>query len=111
MKSISFKEFFNIIVEHRESLTQKQEYDMVFLLCGDEGSGKSMFSLALAGVDPHFYKNYMEHNAQIYFLWDHFLKGNMMVTKKTISGLKGKIDELDYNNLLSIYNVKDDFTK
>jgi energy-coupling factor transporter ATP-binding protein EcfA2 len=69
IKNISFANFKRQLFEQMEERCINREHDMVIVVGGNEGAGKTTFSLALAGVDTHFFENF-----QVYFKWHDYLK-------------------------------------
>lgn len=67
--NIRFENFRRQLFEQREQRCIESEHDLVIVVAGNEGSGKTVFSLALAGVDTKFYDNF-----QVYFKWRDYLK-------------------------------------
>jgi hypothetical protein len=69
VKFINFNNFKAQLFEQRESRCIDKKQDLVIVVCGNEGSGKTIFSLGLGGVDPKFYDGF-----QVYFEWYNYLK-------------------------------------
>jgi len=74
-------EFITELNEQRALLCLYGEDDIVIVVCGSEGSGKTTFSIALSSVDPLFY----EQN-QIYYTWLDYI----MVQLDALNKMDGK---------------------
>jgi len=109
LDTISFKVFHDELEEHRQIKCIEQTDDMIIGVTGDEGSGKSTISLGLGGIDPNFYNNYLQHQEQIYFLWDKFLNANKICTyyasSKALENLPIDKKNQYLDRLLEKYNI------
>ena len=70
--------------------------DIVIVICGNEGSGKSILALALATIDDGF------TGKQIYYLWKNYLKAN----QDTIRNL-AKLMPKEIIDKYNVYNLDD----
>lgn len=100
MTKIGFKQLHEEMQYQREWKTLKDDEDIVIVVCGYEGSGKSKFACALASIDPGF------NEKQIYYLWENYLHANTLAIKNKVRKIPHRLFELCNEYDLSLEDLK-----
>lgn len=97
METISFKKIMELFSDIREMKVINGTDDMVIVVSGDEGAGKTIFSLALSKMDGDF------TGRQIYYMWQEYVKAQLLCLKKQIGEIPPQLIE-EYN----VYGLTDE---
>jgi len=84
MITISFDQLLKEYQVQREARCISGEDDIVTILSGGEGSGKSMMGLALSKCDPGFV------GSQVYYFWKDYRQANLQAAKSFLAEYKLK---------------------
>ena len=91
METIGFQTIRDEFEFNREKKCIEKEDDIVIVVAGGEGSGKSCVSLALGEIDKNFYDNTLP---QVFYEWREYKKANTVAVQRIAKTLPKKIIKL-----------------